>query len=131
MVLKMYKQYGRHIGYIVKGQQIYVEWYQTRISDTRSIVMREDYTDGISLTNSIETAIAYLCRIFEKDFVENKNVRIFHDCGLEGVFEVTYTVDFQNFIRYDDYLMPEVYNVKWNKFANNLDTFNILYGRAS
>lgn len=125
----MFDKYGRIFQYRAGNHTLQVEWVQCQVKGKRAIVMREFNTTGPTLTNSMEFALGYLCRIFERDIVEGQTPMFFQDCGEEGVFRIDYKVDAK--IRFTrEVAYPEVSNVGWTYFCDTLKAFEALYGRT-
>lgn len=115
--------YNRNNVYIQNNKRVGIEWYQFTYRGKKSVVMREEHTEGPSLTNSIENAIARILYIMKEP------VAIYQDCGDEGIFKVDYSIR----IRFGDQFRPdetlEVGQVSWHYFSKDLSSLRLLYGQ--
>lgn len=114
--------YNRTNAYVYSGNKVTFDWFQFTYKGQKSVVVKELYTEGISLTNSIEGAIALLIRIF------NFPIIIYQDCGKEGIFKIEY--DYNGSMKDtvpDEYLFL---NLSWHKFSDSLETMELLYAKA-
>lgn len=109
--------YNRNNVYIQNNKRIGIEWYQFTYRGKKSVVMREEHTEGPSLTNSIEGAIARILYIMKEP------VAIYQDCGDEGIFAVHYHLD-TPMPRWED---MKVVKVSWHYFSKDLTSLELLY----
>lgn len=120
----MFYQYGRTNAYNVNNDFVEFNWVQFKLNGTIAVVIREGLINGISLTNSIEYAIARLVDLFKEPIL------IFQDCGEEGVFQVYYTVNIGPLDAIDFGRQTEIVNPKWEYFSKDLTGIELLYGRS-
>lgn len=114
--------YNRNNMYIHNGQRVGLKWFQFTHKGQKSVVMREDHTEGPSLTNTIESAIERIIYILKEP------VTVYQDCGDEGIFQITYSIRFGDQFRPDETL--EVGQVSWHYFSKDLTSLELLYAKT-
>lgn len=112
--------YNRSNVYIHNKYRISIDWFQFKIKGQTAVVMREGYTEGPSVTNTIEGAIERLLYIFQTDVI------IFQDCDEEGIFKINYKATAKT--TYDrEY---EIYGVNWQYFCKDISSLELLYAKT-
>lgn len=113
--------YNRNNVYIHNGKRVQIEWFQFKHKGRKSVVIREERTEGPSLTNSIEGAISRILYIMKED------VTIYQDCGDEGVFHVEYDGGIGLDAEGNDFYVVE--SVNWHYFSKDLTSLELLYAQ--
>lgn len=114
--------YNRENVYLHHGKRVSFDWFQFTYKGQKSVVLKERYTEGPSLTNSMEGAIQYILWIMKVPVV------IYQDCDDEGVFRVDYTV-IGRFYQ-DGREGVEVGKLSWHRFSKDLTALELLYAKT-
>lgn len=114
--------YNRTNVYIVNGKRIHIDWFQFKHKGHKSVVLKEAATEGPSLTNTIEEAIARILYIMKEP------VTIYQDCGEEGIFKIDYSIKIDDTFRPDETM--EIGRVSWHHFSKDLTSLELLYAQT-